>query len=659
MNIHFNNFKDKKKIGLLLLAFALLTPLVILSFSSSSFDSRSSARTEKIDPKFAKANLNPDNEINLDDFSVLYGHIKKNRKDPKYYNKVADLASDNKLDLDDFLEWLKLYRAFRKWVTEPIDVVNPTVAVGYTGTGKDGSVTVNANMGHLDINKNRLIQSRDVSCADAPKYSVTSFTDNGKSLTTAEAIQTACLAKGDEILIINLQGTAASVSNVGNWETLIVESVSGQKITFTTKKRKFYGINLNDDSGIGLTVGHQRVMVQRVPNYDNVTVSGGALLSASGFDGRTGGVLFFRAKGTVNIAGSLAMSGRGYFGGKGDADITTHTPPGESLFVDKSTKSGYGGGSSPQKVGGKGGATEIPEAQGKANLNGNAGTYSGGGGAATWGNTHNLFMGTPGVGNSTNLVSGGGGGGGSATGGYFLEYEWWRCGHGGGGGGGGHATGGSTGVRGSNKNGEHDTCNLGTNGSVATSGNGGSAKLSLIHVGNDDEGHPFHTRFGYGGSGGGGSADYASAKLDKLLFGSGGGAGGTGTWGGAGVDQVFLKGGNGGNGGGIIFISANNLTVSGTITVSGGNGEGGKEHSGARSHYNSATSGGGGGGAGGSVRLESPILTIGEKKVVSKGGGGGIGSSSCGGGTGGVGVIAVYTKKLSGTSEPGAASVAY
>ena len=52
-------------------------------------------------------------------------------------------------------------------------------------------------------------------------------------------------------------------------------------------------------------------------------------------------------------------------------------------------------------------------------------------------------------------------------------------------------------------------------------------------------------------------------------------------------------------------------------------------------------------------------MTIGEKKVVSKGGGGGIGSSSCGGGTGGVGVIAVYTKKLSGTSEPGAASVAY
>ena len=313
MNIHFNSFKDKKKIGLLLLAFALLTPLVILSFSSSSFDSRSSARTEKIDPKFAKANLNPDNEINLDDFSVLYGHIKKNRKDPKYYNKVADLASDNKLDLDDFLEWLKLYRAFRKWVTEPIDVVNPTVAVGYTGTDKNGSVTVASN---INMNTQRLIPSRESTCPDAPMYSVKSFSGDGKSLETVEAIQTNCLKKGDEILIINLQGVSTDINNVGNWETLIVDSVGGQKITFTTKKTKFYGnmtkVNGKDvgtDTGIGTATNSHRVIVQRVPNYDNVTVNSGSTLTASAFtDRKKGGVVFFRAKGNVTINSAISAT---------------------------------------------------------------------------------------------------------------------------------------------------------------------------------------------------------------------------------------------------------------------------------------------------------------------------------------------------------------
>lgn len=115
-------------VWLLLFAFALLTPLVIISFSSSSFDSRSSARTEKLDSKFNKANLNSDNEIDLDDFRVLYDHIKNNRKDPKYYSKVADLTADNKLDLDDFHAWLALYRAFKKSKTESINTSNGKVA---------------------------------------------------------------------------------------------------------------------------------------------------------------------------------------------------------------------------------------------------------------------------------------------------------------------------------------------------------------------------------------------------------------------------------------------------------------------------------------------------------------------------------------------------
>lgn len=663
MNIHFNNFKDKKKIGLLLLAFALLTPLVILSFSPSSFDSRSSARTEKIDPKFAKANLNPDNEINLDDFSVLYGHIKKNRKDPKYYNKVADLASDNKLDLDDFLEWLKLYRAFRKWVTEPIDVVNPTVAVGYTGTGKDGSVTVASN---INMNTQRLIPSRESTCPDAPMYSVKSFSGDGKSLETVEAIQTNCLKKGDEILIINLQGVSTDINNVGNWETLIVDSVGGQKITFTTKKTKFYGnmtkVNGKDvgtDTGIGTATNSHRVMVQRVPNYDNVTVNSGSTLTASAFtDRKKGGVVFFRAKGNVTINGAISVVGLGYQGGWATSDIAAPSPSGDSLFADSaSSKAGYGGGLATQRVGGKreGEGAEISPEDGKKKINGYDGKFSGGGGAGVfggyWSYTFNMFTGTEGKGNGV-VFAGGGGGGGAGNGGH----RYWHCGNGGGGGGGGHATGGTGGSDGTA--GKGATCNAGGTGNAKGSGAGGKAKVVRENkISNNTD-----TYDGYAGSGGGGAGGYFSSQLNKLFFGSGGGAGGTGTYGGnegKNQDQVFLKGGNGARGGGIVFIAAHKITVTGFITASGGNGVGGVKKIWTGENANGGTSGGGGGGAGGSIRLESTTLSLGANRVLAIGGTGGIGESYCGGGAGGNGVVSLYNKGLSGVCNPPASSIAY
>jgi hypothetical protein len=101
-------------------------------------------------------------------------------------------------------------------------------------------------------------------------------------------------------------------------------------------------------------------------------------------------------------------------------------------------------------------------------------------------------------------------------------------------------------------------------------------------------------------------------------------------------------GGNGGNGGGVVFISAETVSVSGTVTASGGGGV-----------TNGQYGGGGGGGAGGSVVLQGNNVSLGTTKVTSSGGALGDSTYAGDGGGGGVGRIAVYTAvSVSGTTTP-------
>jgi DNA-binding beta-propeller fold protein YncE len=107
---------------------------------------------------------------------------------------------------------------------------------------------------------------------------------------------------------------AGSLLNVGNYETLTVDSVSGTTVTFTTNKTKFYGNSAGDDVNLGTETTNQRVILQRIPQYTNVTVASGGTLTASAWDGAKGGVLAFMANGTVNVAsgGTINMTGKGY-----------------------------------------------------------------------------------------------------------------------------------------------------------------------------------------------------------------------------------------------------------------------------------------------------------------------------------------------------------
>jgi len=282
--------------------------------------------------------------------------------------------------------------------------ITGTNFVGSVGTGLDGSITVDANK---NINTDAISSGR--TCADAVNYSVVGLTANTATLSTSP--DAGCLAVGDEVLLINLQGNSTNNDNVGNHETLIIKSISSNVVTFTTNKTKYYGNNTTDDTNIGITSTSQRVMLQRVPNYTNVTINSGITLTADAWDGTKGGVLFFRASGKILNNGTIDMSGNGYRGG---TQVTGNTSGrrGESYPGypnDQSYLSYYGAG---------GGGRYLSENIGDNGGGGGGGSYGTAGGRGAY--YSNAYGGYPGAvygtaDLSTIYLGSGGGSGGADT----------------------------------------------------------------------------------------------------------------------------------------------------------------------------------------------------------------------------------------------------
>jgi hypothetical protein len=469
------------------------------------------------------------------------------------------------------------YSSNRLNITESAlnDIKSNRAAIGQTqvsqlgdtdpGTGADGAITVSND---TSINTTSLASGRFCSDGgDAVNYSVTALTSTTATLESAPS--TGCLSVGDEVLLINLRGTISAFGNVGNYETLRISSIANSVVTFTTSKTKYYGNDLTDDTNIGLSDGTQTVMLQRVPNFTDVTVttSGtdfypdewvsptGAVNNGAG----EGGVVFFRATGTVSVAASTTINAnsKGYIG----ADAA-----GAAL---------NNGGDGGEAYCGEGGAQGVDS----ADENGGNGA-SGGGGAYNTGNGGNGSCGGGGGASAANTAglgsasAGGSGGGGS---GYNAA-----------GGGGGYGTAGAGGGGG----GTGDGVSGGTN----QSGDGGTGITA--------------------GNGGGGGGTYGDAELADLFFGSSGGQGGDNTTNGV--------AGNGGDGGGIVYIAANTVTVSGGIQSNGLNGVSGSGTSGG--------GGGGAGGSikvvGNNLTLGSSLLVASGgtgSAVANTGGNGGSG----------------------------------
>lgn len=199
---------------------------------------------------------------------------------------------------------------------------NGTTSAISLGDGADGAVTITAAK---NINTETIAGGR--SYADGIAYRVVAPADSATSVTRYSGSVTLSngIAAGDEVLLINLQGASGDTADVGDYEIMEVSSVAADTITFTKAISKSFD---------GTTASNQKVVIQRIPNYTNVTLSSSGSLTASAWDGLatvpTGaagyytGIVALKASGTVSIASgtSIHANAKGYRGGAGSGTTT-------------------------------------------------------------------------------------------------------------------------------------------------------------------------------------------------------------------------------------------------------------------------------------------------------------------------------------------------
>ncbi len=264
------------------------------------------------------------------------------------------------------------------------------------GSGADGAITINQAK---NLNTDILANGRTKPDGEAFKVaalggSTVTVAGTGTGGTIASQVGTS-IAAGNTVLLINLRGDAASSGSVGQFEMLTVLSVAGATVTLTTALTKSYGVGGNAD------LTGQSVVLQRVPNYTDVTIADNGVLTTNAFDGLVGGVVAFQANGTVQVAGMIDVSGKGYRGGLPGVQGDDFGQQGES-------PKGSGGRATAASLNGGGGGKSAGGAAGGGG--GGYGTIGTGGGSAQ--GISGVGGGVAGDANLTQILFGGGGGGG-------------------------------------------------------------------------------------------------------------------------------------------------------------------------------------------------------------------------------------------------------
>ncbi len=241
------------------------------------------------------------------------------------------------------------------------------------GDGRDGDVNIS---GSGNINSEVLGTGRTGSVPEGVQVDVLA----NPTTTDISVSNSTGFAAGDQVLLINLQGATGDVGDVGNWEILAVDSIpGGNTVRMTGVPARTYG---------GSSFSAQTIVLQRIPQWDNVVISG--TVTANAWDGSNGGVLAFVASGTVSVTGSLDMSEKGYRGGAGfigtgwSADGEGRTGPGSA--GDQAANDNGGGGSyghggyyNGNSGGGAYGTRDpnTPGNQGSSSISGTAGAVIG------------------------------------------------------------------------------------------------------------------------------------------------------------------------------------------------------------------------------------------------------------------------------------------
>ncbi|KAA3644794.1 MAG: hypothetical protein DWQ07_15420 [Chloroflexi bacterium] len=181
------------------------------------------------------------------------------------------------------------------------------------GTGADGDVII-PTAETKNLHTDTLASGR--TCADGGDgvvYNVTYLSETTAKLDSAPG--TGCLRAGDEVLLMNMQGISTNYPNAGNYDLLRIATINGDVVTFVDAKQHYYGEFVYTDSSIGTAAADQKVILQRVPNYKNLTVTG--TLEGEAWDGSNGGILAFRVLETFDGAGTVDLTDMGYRLGAG------------------------------------------------------------------------------------------------------------------------------------------------------------------------------------------------------------------------------------------------------------------------------------------------------------------------------------------------------
>lgn len=295
-----------------------------------------------------------------------------------------------------------------------IEISGDNFQPGEFGDASDGDITIASSK-----NINTDIIAVDRTCADGISYNVLELTKISATIDSEPA--SGCLTAGDEVILVNIQGNGSEITNLGNYEILKIDSISGSTIVFTTFKTKYYGEDENRDNNIGLSASKQKVILQRVPNYDNLTINAGTTLTASPWSGSKGGILAFRVNKALVNNGTITVANLGFRGGANS--YTGQGMQGESYSgIGQATTArnggAGGGGYSNRCAAGPGGPASFITAGiiGVGAVGGGGGDYVSGAVGQTLPRSDRLILGSGGGGGShtCNAPPGNGGKGGGA-----------------------------------------------------------------------------------------------------------------------------------------------------------------------------------------------------------------------------------------------------
>jgi hypothetical protein len=269
----------------------------------------------------------------------------------------------------------------------------------YYGNGIDGDVTINSG----NINTTSYIIGRTAPDGEAfsvEAINVDKITVKGVGTGGTSSSNVANSFKvGDILLLINMRGDANNFDNVGNYEFVKVQGVEQNNITINGQIKKIYGLSDNSD------LTGQSVMIQRVPQYDNLYLNGN--ITVQDWDGQVGGIFAVKVKNILVNNTSIDVSKKGYRGGaRVDGGSAPYGLQGESIsgqtniMINSNNQGGGGGGiSCGHAAGGAGGG------YGANGANGSNGSHCSPGGTAGLAYGENSFP------SKIFLGSGGGSGG--------------------------------------------------------------------------------------------------------------------------------------------------------------------------------------------------------------------------------------------------------